>query len=231
MGVISIFNFEIIPIYADDSSGSYSPPFNSSEIYSTNISPFYKWTSVLARMDARTKPLQPWLDNKEILESLPSWEMAQKVNDIINKYKNIADLITWGKNDYWETPAEFFAHGGDCEDFVIAKYAWLRFLGISEDRLRIAVVYDRIKSIPHAVLILYINGRAMILDSQVKEIRDSNTDSRYRLIYSINRLGWWYPTSSRDIEDRVGSAMQFSEDCLTGHSLLECSNAIEPAAR
>jgi predicted transglutaminase-like cysteine proteinase len=125
--IVSIFRIENIQAHAADTISApliaYLVPFNGSEIHSTDITPFYKWTGVLARMDARTKPLQPWLDNREMLESLPPRDMAQKVDDIINSYDYVADVTNWGVRNYWETPAEFFAHGGSCKDFAIAKYA------------------------------------------------------------------------------------------------------------
>lgn len=236
-GIIAIFGIETVRPYAADSLDtpviSYLTSFNVPEIFSRDISPFYKWTGVLRRMDARTKPLQPWLDNSKMLESLSPADMVQKVDDIINSYDYVADITNWGVSDYWETPAEFFAHGGDCEDFAIAKYAWLRSLGVVEDRLRIAIVYDRIRNQPHAVLILFINNKTVILDNQVREIRESNANSRYRIIYSINRLGWWYPVGSKDVKVSEGGddAPQFSKACVAGALLPECINAIEPAGR
>lgn len=245
-GVPLSFNIENMQAYAAKENAEaviYSAPFNASEEYYTDISPFYRWTSVLKRMAANPKTPKPWADNKIYLQSLSAIAMAEKVNNLVNKYQYTADQVNWGKSDYWATPAEFFSHGGDCEDFAIAKYAWLSALGVSEEKLRIAVVYDRIKNIPHAVLIVYINNKAMILDSQVRDIRDSNTTNRYRPIYSINRSGWWYPTGSgriklsmtediTNLEPAGGSeAIQFPEECLAGMPLQRCLNAIEPSAR
>jgi len=246
-GVISVFNIEKIQAYPAELIQAPLAAYltlNVPETHSRDITSFHKWTRVLTRMDAHTKPLRPWLDNRKALEGLSEEDMVRKVNDIINNYDHAADLDTWGSSDYWATPAEFFVHGGDCEDFVIAKYAWLRSLGVSEERLRIAIVHDRIRNMPHAILILNINNKAVILDSQVKEIRDSAAASRYKLIYSINRLGWWHPAKPEDvkvsmIESLKGSAgavsddhaIQFFKECLTGPSLPECINAIEPAAR
>ena len=244
--VLSIIAIEQIqaPGAINASLAAYPAPFNGSEIHSRDITPFYKWTSMLARLDANKQPLQPWLDNRKMLESLPATDMIQKVDDIINSYDYVADITNWGVSDYWETPVEFFAHGGDCEDFAIAKYAWLRSLGVAEERLRIAIVYDRIKDMPHAVLILDINDKAMILDNQIKDIRDSNATTRYRMVYSINRLGWWFPKKSEGNKVSMlgevkrqeeiandGAAVEFSKDCLAGSKLPECINAIEPAVR
>lgn len=150
-------------------------------------------------------------------------------------------LVNWNKSDYWETPEELFARGGDCEDFAIAKYAWLRFIGVAEERLRIAIVYDRIRNIPHAVLVIYINSEALVLDNQVREIRESTATNRYRMIYSINRLGWWLPVRSEevrvslvhdmnDLESAAGEEanIRFSKDCISGLTLPQCINAVEP---
>lgn len=246
-GLISIFSTESIQAYTGDAMNAppaaYPAPFDTPEIHSRDIAPFYRWTGVLARMDARTQPLKPWQDNRQMLESLSPDDMVRKVNDIINQYDYVADITNWGVSDYWETPAEFFARGGDCEDFAIAKYAWLRSLGIAEERLRIAIVYDRIRDVPHAVLIVDMDRRAMILDSQVPDIRDSGTVNRYRLYYSINRLGWWHPAAEdvrvsmrgdmNSVEPAGGGNDQvlFSKRCLEGASLPECINAIEPSAR
>jgi len=241
LGILSVLCLENTPAYA--SPPAYPAPFGGTEIHSTHIAHFFKWIDLLARMDARTKPLKPWLDNEKMLKELPSGGMIGKVNDTVNKYGYTADLLLWGISDYWATPAEFFAKGGDCEDFSIAKYAWLRSLGIPEERLRIALVHDRIRNMPHAVLILYINEKAMVLDSQVREIRDSDTISRYRILYSINRAGWWLPRASKttkvtmmgamegQIEPASGSdVMPFPEDCIAGYLLPECINAIAPSA-
>ncbi|GEM_PF-1584305 len=230
----------------------FSSPFNISEAHSTDISPFYKWTSVLARMDALPNTPRPWSDNKTHLKTLALADMAQKVNDMINKYAYVADQIIYGKSDYWAAPAEFFLHGGgDCEDFAIAKYGWLRSLGVSDEKMRIAIVYDRVKNLPHALLIVYIGSEAMLLDSQIKDIRTTTATSRYRPIYSINRSGWWYPTKQEKLilsmaqttpENKFGTmnppepatnepAFKFSPDCLTGTSTLQCLNAIEPFAQ
>lgn len=218
-------------------------PFGGSEDYRGNIAAFYKWTGVLARMDARTKTPQPWVDNRNSFADMTNLEVAQKVNNTVNRYRYIADIVNWDKSDYWATPTEFFNKGGDCEDFVIAKYAWLRFLGVPEDRLRLAIVHDRIQGTPHAVLLTYINDKVMVLDNQVQEIRDSASINRYRLIYSINRSGWWYPEKRydstfamrEDIESVApasgdGKEVQFFEECLGEEAVSSCINDIEPSA-
>ncbi|HEX2752776.1 MAG TPA: hypothetical protein VHP34_06670, partial [Alphaproteobacteria bacterium] len=105
------------------------------------------------------------------------------------------------------------------------------------------IVHDRIQNMPHAVLILYIDDKAMILDNQVREIRDSHATKRYRMIYSINRTGWWLPRASKSLTVKAaieipsetepasgGNAPPFSDDCTAAHLLPVCMDAIEPTA-
>jgi predicted transglutaminase-like cysteine proteinase len=60
------------------------------------------------------------------------------VNDLLNRIPQVSDNSHWGVNDYWSTPAELVAsNGGDCEDYVIAKYFALREGGIPVEKLRL----------------------------------------------------------------------------------------------
>ncbi|WP_283743553.1 transglutaminase-like cysteine peptidase [Sideroxydans sp. CL21] len=63
------------------------------------------------------------------------------VNDLLNSVPQVEDLAHWGAVDYWASPAEFIAsNGGDCEDFVIAKYFALKESGIPAEKMRLAYV-------------------------------------------------------------------------------------------
>lgn len=198
IGLASIFIIMLVQQARAADPTLYPPPFNGREFHSADISPFYKWTKALTRMEAQQNSFQRWLDNRKSLKNLPTETMIRQVNNIINGYDYASDPATWGVSDYWETPTEFFTYGGDCEDFAIAKYAVLRALGIAEERLRVAVVRDRTRDRLHAVLIFYLEGRAMILDSEVNDIRDSNLAAdRYSMVYSINRSGWWFPAAKQ----------------------------------
>jgi predicted transglutaminase-like cysteine proteinase len=117
--------------------------------------------------------------------------MAEGVNRLVNQKKYIIDKRNWGKSDYWATPVEFLQRGGDCEDFAIAKYTALRSLGFPEERLRVAIVQDTVKDIPHAVLVVYTDEGAFILDNQIKSLVDAEVKGRYKPIFSINRQAWW----------------------------------------
>jgi len=140
------------------------------------------------------------------LQGLPLDQMASKVNTMMNAKRYITDNRNYGKNDYWATPVEFMQRGGDCEDFAIAKYTALRALGVPENRLRIAIVQDLQKNIPHAILIVYTDGGPMILDNQIKTAISATRVSHYKPIFSINQDAWWLHTAPKGNVTRVASA-------------------------
>lgn len=94
--------------------------------------------------------------------------------------------------DYWATPAEFLAaEAGDCEDFAIAKYVALARLGFTEDRLRVALVFDRRRRLEHALTIVYWGGDALILDPLADAPKSHVQVTRYAPICSFNRRRLW----------------------------------------
>ncbi len=179
---------------------SYPALFGSEERRSSNLKAFTKWSSMFDRFELEMKSagnasiVAQWHENLQSFENLPLKEMASKVNHFVNQRDYILDSKNWGQSDYWATPIEFMRRGGDCEDFAIAKYAALRALGVPEERLRMAIVHDTVKDIPHAVLVVYTEQDAYILDNQSETLQSATQGTRYRPIFSINRLGWWLHT-------------------------------------
>ena len=133
----------------------------------------------------------------QALKGMPMNKMVTRVNDMMNAKRYVTDKANYGKTDYWATPVEFFKKGGDCEDFAIAKYTALRALGVPENRLRIAIVQDLKKNIPHAVLIVYTDQGPMLLDNQIKTAMKADRVSHYKPIFSINQNAWWLHTAPK----------------------------------
>lgn len=180
---------------------AYPGLFGTDEKKSGNLSPFTKWTSMFGRFDRELKnadnksTVTQWQSGMESFKGLPLKKMADRVNSYVNKTRYILDNKNWGKSDYWATPVEFLARGGDCEDYAIAKYTALRTLGVPEERLRVAIVHDKQKNIPHAVLVVYTDEGTYILDNQNSSMLDGDGPGRYRPIFSINRQAWWLHTA------------------------------------
>jgi predicted transglutaminase-like cysteine proteinase len=179
----------------------YPALFGFSEKRSTNLGPFTKWSGMFDSFNKAmigrdsNADIDEWRASLMPLRGLPLRAMAQKVNEIVNKRPYILDSENWGKTDYWANPVEFLSRGGDCEDFAIAKYTSLRALGVPEERLRLAIVHDKVKDIPHAVLVVYADEGAFILDNQSPRVLRADKVSRYKPIFSINRSAWWLHTS------------------------------------
>ncbi len=190
----------------------YPSLFGSTEKASQNLRPFTKWSGMFDRLDKSIKNtknkaiIATWKKELSAFKGSSVYDMTLKVNKYVNSYPYISDNKLWGQSDYWATPLEFFARGGDCEDFAIAKYASLRALGVPEERLRLAIVHDKQKNIPHAVLIVYTERGAMVLDNQNKSMQAASSVNRYRPIFSINRSAWWLHTASQGADIRVASA-------------------------
>lgn len=182
---------------------SYPGLFGTGEKRSGDLSAFTKWSAMFVRFDTQmSKPasatvLQKWKSDLDSMRGLPLETMVNRVNAMANKVPYINDSRNWGKSDYWETPIEFFTKGGDCEDFAIAKYASLRALGVPDNRMRVAIVKDTQKGIPHAILIVYTDNGPMILDNQIKTVTASDDINHYKPIFSINRTAWWLHTPGR----------------------------------
>ncbi len=177
-----------------------SPLFSTGEKISTDLSSFTKWRDMFDRFqrdasrDSSAPVLAEWKADLQTLRGGSLTSMANNVNNLMNKVRYIGDNRNWGRSDYWATPLEFMTRGGDCEDFAIAKYASLRALGVSDSAMRVAIVKDMQKGIPHAILIVYTEDGPMVLDNQIKRMTPANQISHYKPIFSINRSAWWLHT-------------------------------------
>lgn len=186
--------------------------FGASEKRSNSLKAFTKWSDMFARFDRALdrKDAQRLIGKLHLqldqYQSDSIYNMAVQVNGLMNEKPYIVDQKNWGKSDYWATPIEFLKRGGDCEDFAIAKYAALRAMGVPENRLRLAIVQDEIKNIPHAILVVYSEKGPIILDNQIKEVRSSNAIAHYTPIYSINRNAWWLHTVPKEPSPTIVAA-------------------------
>jgi predicted transglutaminase-like cysteine proteinase len=177
---------------------SYPALFGTQEVKSNDITAFKKWTDVMQRFEQQMGSLSnpaprvtEWQEKIRELQGKSAREQIEGVNKFLNKVPYMEDADNYGMSDYWATPVEFLTNGGDCEDFAIAKYASLRALGFSPEQLRIAIVQDEIKNIPHAVLVVYSDSGNFVLDNQDKKVETIASVNRYKPIFSINSTSWW----------------------------------------
>lgn len=145
---------------------------------------------------------------KDAMSRISEWETKLKslsgklrvedslyeINNFFNKIPYNSDLKHWGKSDYWATPIEMLGtNGGDCEDYVIAKYFSLRQLGIPDSKLRMMFVTALSVNQAHMVLAYYPEPNAipLILDNINPRILPANKRRDLRPVYSFNGEGLW----------------------------------------
>ena len=140
-----------------------------------------------------------------LLQKLAPASEADKIRDINTffnrKIRNFdSDVNIWGQSDYWATPLESLGkESGDCEDYTIAKYVFLRQLDIPDDRLKLTYVKAQIGgphskiSQAHMVLTYYAtpNAEPLVLDNLISDIRPASRRPDLTPVFSFNSEGLW----------------------------------------
>lgn len=129
------------------------------------------------------------------------------INRFFNQKLEFADdIYVWGQSDYWATPLESIGkQAGDCEDFSIAKYIFLRALNISNEKLRLTYVraqlYNQDVKIvkAHMVLSYYKtpSSEPLILDNLNQKILPASQRPDLIPIFGFNDKGLWVGNSSQ----------------------------------
>ncbi len=180
--------------------------FGTAEFRAGSLAALPQWRRVLAaiekerplyercarsREECPSRAIYAWQSLLRGLEGEPLEERMRQVNRFINQWRYRTDRNNYGRSDYWASPAEFFARSGDCEDYAIAKYVSLRALGVPAEQLRLVVLQDTLRRIPHAVLAVYVDKDIYILDNQTNAILTDRRISHYRPYYSVNENARW----------------------------------------
>jgi predicted transglutaminase-like cysteine proteinase len=124
----------------------------------------------------------------------------ERVHAFFNAKPYRDDQEQFGRKDYWQTPLAFAAHGGDCEDYAIAKYFALKLLGYRDDELRIAVMVNADRSEVHAVLLVAADGQWVVLDNRARGLRSVSSYDGWAPQYAVTEArGWRYLSESRPV--------------------------------
>lgn len=116
------------------------------------------------------------------------------VTNFFNQLKASPDEVVWKSRNYWASPLEFLAKGqGDCEDFAIAKYFTLYWLGVAPEKLYFVFVRSKKLSQPHMILAYYETPDAdpLILDSQTAWILYASERTDLLPVYSFTDSNVW----------------------------------------
>ena len=138
------------------------------------------------KADGQGCPLGDWQAFLDGLRGDSAARQLVRVNRYINRVSYRDDRVNWGRRDYWAAPGEFFAKGGDCEDFAIAKYLSLKALGFPVEELRLLILWDARRKIAHAVLSVEREGEELVLDNVEGRVLPLAALPHYRVHYALN---------------------------------------------
>lgn len=133
-------------------------------------------------------------------------DKLKTINDFFNqKIRFMDDVELWGVTDYWATPLESIGRqAGDCEDYVIAKYVFLKAMNIDNNRMRLTYVKATIVNdgrrtlVAHMVLSYYQTPQSepLILDNLIPEIMPASHRKDLSPIFSFNDKSLWVGSNS-----------------------------------
>ena len=138
-----------------------------------------------------------WEAHLASLSGLPREDQLRRLNRFINQWPRKTVAASGSSPDHWATPLEFMGHPGNAEDFAIAKYVSLRRLGWPPEKLRMAIVRDRLRDHGHAVLAVWLDDDdVIILDSLTDAAMPQDRISHYEPQYSVNEIARWTHASA-----------------------------------
>jgi len=100
--------------------------------------------------------------------SKPLHVKFEAVNFYINAFVGAYDEQTYCTEDYWASRWEFLENrGGDCEDYVIAKFYTLKDFGIDPKKMALCIVQDMDNESYHMVLLFFAKPHTepLVLDN------------------------------------------------------------------
>ncbi len=180
--------------------------FNKNEVKTKGIKDFPKWVDVLQKQNSENSVFSNKCKNnkkkfycnirelREYLDSIKSEskeDILKAVNSHLNEKKYILDIDNWSVEDYWASTGEFLFKNGDCEDYAISKYMSLKYLGFSDEDMRILILFDNNLQLYHSVLAVYLEGEIFILDNQIKGVIKDKSIYHYTPVFSLNKNSWW----------------------------------------
>ncbi len=143
-----------------------------------------------------TKNAQKWMALCNFLKKSQKIEILQGVNNFMNALPSKTDQELYNEEEYWATPHEFLkSEGGDCEDYVFAKYFALIYLGWPAEDLWSLMIFDKKHEDFHAVLGVELNGKRYILDNLAKPLHKLFDEAEYAKhivpLSALNSQGLW----------------------------------------
>ncbi|MEM9085891.1 MAG: transglutaminase-like cysteine peptidase [Pseudomonadota bacterium] len=125
--------------------------------------------------------------------SSPSFEDVETVNRWVNrKIQYVEDRQLFGISDYWAGARLTMALArGDCEDIALTKMQLLAEMGVSRDDMFLTIARDTIRRADHALLVVRIDGRFVVLDNATDTVLDGAYSHDYQPVLSFAQNRSW----------------------------------------
>jgi predicted transglutaminase-like cysteine proteinase len=143
------------------------------------------------------------------------WQRVQLVNNWVNNaMEQSEDITIWGEEDYWASPLEAISKRvGDCEDYAITKYFFLREAGIPTRQLFLSHVEYANQTAPHMVLIYHNendNGY-YVLDNIITHIKPWHNRQDLQYKFSFNEKAVFTGSPSKFLPINGSSPSQINQ--------------------
>lgn len=118
---------------------------------------------------------------------------VKRVNRWVNsKIRYVEDRELFGRNDYWAGAAVTMAlRSGDCEDIALTKMQILAAMGFERDDMFLTIARDNVRRADHALLVVRMDGRFIVLDNATDKILDGAYSHDYTPVLSFSTGGTW----------------------------------------
>lgn len=189
-----------------DTYGQAMYSFETAEDFFAPAASWPAWQNTLDRHDAELEIIHQCLGEEQTcLRQLKGLrhvllrgadlrldQQVRLVNRFINRHHYKDDRVNSQSEagNQWETLTEFLQHGGDCEDFAVAKYFVLREFGVDADDMRIVIGREAQRATHHAMLAIRFDEDVWLLENDNTIRRNGNQDID-RFVYAINERGIW----------------------------------------
>lgn len=180
--------------------------FGTVEIASNDLDALPQWLKVVKSFDeitaeankcdlkiedCQSQQMTLWRAKINELKSSSRRVKLLEFNRFLNTWRQRSDTENYAVDDYWATPLEFMANGGDSEDFAIMKFISLKELGFPQGDMRLVVTNDVLRNNVHTVLSVKLNGETYILDNLSNSVMSEKFSQYYIPLYSMNEKTRW----------------------------------------
>jgi len=144
------------------------------------------------RVNAAPRPAA-WTSGFARLNSSNRETLLRQVNQWVNgRIRFIDDRHGFGQADRWSGAAETLRRGtGDCEDYALTKLQLLQALGFDGRDMYLTIVRDVVRQGDHAILVVRLDDRFVVLDNLHDDLVESAALPDYRPIMSYSSAGRW----------------------------------------